>query len=303
MNIKISVYSLSILLLAALAVSADDAKVSRLGLSPQSGETVLRIDVSGPFQFVHETAEAKDGKPFRLVIDIFPAIHDLSQKDFFDLPKTMISSIRTSQYSVKPEKVVRIVCDLDQTAMYRVEKKGSSVYLYLPDKKSGSFTSWSSPLKITRPAKAPVTVADVSTQKKDKPVKKVVKKKVVKKVKTATSPSAGTPEKAKVTLAKHYQAKSSDFIVKKSGQPKPLVKSKSTVTTVAAPPKEKVAKKAIVKVDLPKPEPKSDQPVQEYTMLKKTAPASKKKKRSKQPKHLRLSRSLRQNQTRLPRPK
>ncbi|HHI02504.1 MAG: hypothetical protein DRP51_00195 [Candidatus Zixiibacteriota bacterium] len=317
MNIKISVYSLSILLLAALAVSADDAKVSRLGLSPQSGETVLRIDVSGPFQFVHETAEAKDGKPFRLVIDIFPAIHDLSQKDFFDLPKTMISSIRTSQYSVKPEKVVRIVCDLDQTAMYRVEKKGSSVYLYLPDKKSGSFTSWSSPLKITRPAKAPVTVADVSTQKKDKPVKKVVKKKVVKKVKTATSPSAGTPEKAKVTLAKHYQAKSSDFIdhdkflstqskpkkaqpvvsvagadsepakkatapkkvvVKKSGQPKPLVKSKSTVTTVAAPPKEKVAKKAIVKVDLPKPEPKSDQPVQEYTMLKKTAPASKKTK-------------------------
>ncbi|MCP4705494.1 MAG: hypothetical protein GY865_12905, partial [candidate division Zixibacteria bacterium] len=94
---KILVYSLSILLMTALTVLADDANVSRLNLSPKAGETVLKIDVSGPFQFVHETAESKDGKPFRVVVDIFPAIHDLGQKDFVELPKSLLTSIRTSQ--------------------------------------------------------------------------------------------------------------------------------------------------------------------------------------------------------------
>ncbi len=301
---KILVYSLSLLLLTVLAVSADDARVSTLNLSPQSGETVLRIDVSGPFQFAHETAEAKDGKPFRVVVDIFPAIHELSQKDFIDLPKTLLSSIRTSQYSTDPEKVVRVVCDLDETVMYRVEKKGSAVYLYLSDKKSGNFASWSSPVK------APVTVAKISNDIKEEPVKKVVKKKVVKKVATSPPP-AKTLTKKTVTLAKHYETKSSDTIdrdkffstqkssqkvlavsnqqtvavptpkskpvkknavVKKVQVVKPVVKSTPTVATAVTPAKEEVAKKEVVKVDPPKAEPKSSQPVQEYTMVKKTAP-------------------------------
>ncbi len=302
---KILVLSVSILLMAVLTVAADDARVSTLNLSPQSGETVLKIDVSGPFQFVHETAEAKDGKPFRVVVDIFPAIHELSQKDFIDLPKTMVSSIRTSQYSTDPENVVRVVCDLDETVMYRVEKKGSSVYLYLPDKKSGNFASWSSPVK------APVTVAKISNDIKDEPVKKVVKKKVVKKALTTAPPPAKTPKKETVTLAKHYETKSSDTIdhekflstqkssqkvlavsnqqtvavptpkskpvkknavVKKVQVVKPVVKSTPTVATAVTPAKEEVAKKEVVKVDPPKAEPKSGQPVQEYTMVKKTAP-------------------------------
>ena len=306
MKTKILVYSLSILLLAVLAVSADDALVSRLKLSPQSGETVLKVDVSGPFQFIHETAEAKDGKPFRLVVDIFPAIHDLCQKDFVDLPKTMISSIRTSQYSVDPEKVVRIVCDLDQTVMYRVEKKGSSVYLYLPDKKSGNFASWSSLLKTTKPAKAPVTVAKVLAEKKDEPAKKVVRKKVVKKVKTSIPSPAKTPEKTNTTLAKQYQTKSSNFIdhdkflstqsspkkvqqvasvptIKSEPMKKTKVEKKAKAVepkivekeTAAVPAKEKTIKKKIAKVDPPKSEPKSDQPVQKFTMVKKTAPVNK----------------------------
>ncbi len=135
------------ILFAAAAASADISKVARLHLTPQSGETVLKIDVSGPFQFTHETAEAKDGKPFRIVVDLFPATHDLGGKEFTDLPATMISSIRTSQYSTKPENIVRVVCDLNQTVMYRIEKQGNAVYLYLPDQKSGSFAAWSSPVK------------------------------------------------------------------------------------------------------------------------------------------------------------
>ncbi len=308
---KIIVLSVSILLLTALTVLADDAMVSTLSLSPQSGETVLKIDVSGPFQFVHETAEAKDGKPFRVVVDIFPAIHELSQKDFIDLPKTMLSSIRTSQYSTNPENVVRVVCDLDETVMYRVEKKGSAVYLYLPDKKSGNFASWSSPVK------APVTVAKVSTDIKEEPVKEVVKKKVVKKVATTPPPPTKASIKETVTLAKHYETKSSDtidrekflstqkvspvvlevanqqttaaptpksdpvkknVIEKKVQVVKPVAKSKPTVVATA-PVKEKVAKKEVVKVDPPKAEPKSGQPVQEYTMVKKTAPADKENKK------------------------
>jgi len=332
MNIKIQkkkkvlVYSLSLLLLMALAASADDAKVSRLNLSPRANETVLKIDVSGPFQFVHETAEAKDGKPFRVVVDIFPAIHDLGQKDFVDLPKTMLSSIRTSQYSTNPENIVRVVCDLDQTIMYRIEKKGSSVYLYLPDKKSGNFASWSNPVK------APVTVAKVLNDAKEEPAKKVVKKKIVRKVKT-TPPSAKTAEKELAMVNKRYQTESSDFIdhdkflstqnspkktpqvavqqnavkkvasvattksasvqktkvekkktvankannkvVKKTVSSVPVVKTKPIVTTAVAPTKEKTVKKEVAKVAPPKPEPKSGQPVQEFTMVKKPASAKK----------------------------
>lgn len=355
MNIKIQkkkkvlVYSLSLLLLMALAVSADDAKVSRLNLSPQANEMVLKIDVSGPFQFVHETAEAKNGKPFRVVVDIFPAIHDLGQKDFVDLPKTMLSSIRTSQYSTNPENIVRVVCDLDQTVMYRIEKKGSSIYLYLPDKNSGNFASWSNPVK------APVTVAKVLNNTKEEPAKKVVKKKVVRKVKT-TPPPAKNTEKELAVVNKRYQTKSSDFIdhdkflstqnspqktpqvavrqdaveqapvkqdavakdvvrkvvavastqsapvqktkiekkatvakskvvkneltakkkvVHKTVTTKPVVKSKSTVTTAVAPAKQKTVKKEMVKVAPPKSEPKSGQPVQEFTMVKKPVSAKK----------------------------
>ncbi|MCP4703104.1 MAG: hypothetical protein GY865_00720, partial [candidate division Zixibacteria bacterium] len=248
---------------------------------------------------VHETAESKDGKPFRVVVDIFPAIHDLGQKDFVELPKSLLTSIRTSQYSVEPEKVVRIVCDLDQTVMYRVEKKGNSVYLYLPDKNNGSFASWSSPLKITKPVKAPVVLTKVanntSNDKKEEPAKKVVKKKVVKKVPKVVSQPVKTEKKGTTTLVKHFQTKSSDSIdhdkflstqkslpktkvVAAAPTPKPVpvkkAKTSKKVEVVKAKveKKEPVANKEIVKVDPPKAKPKSGQPAQEFTMVKKTAP-------------------------------
>ncbi len=249
--IKILIYSFSILLLSALSalsVLADDAKVSRLNLSPKAGETVLKIDVSGPFRYIHETAEAKDGKPFRVVVDIFPAIHDLNQKDFVQLPKTMLSSIRTSQYSIDPKKVVRVVCDLDKTVMYRIEKKGSSIYLYLPDKKSGNFASWSWPVNKSVPAKAPVTVAKVADDSKEEPTKKVVRKKVVRKAKTTTPPPAKTPIKETAALAKHYQAKSSNSI----DHYKFLSTQKTSPNTSPVADKQIATKKAVVQKVAPK---------------------------------------------------
>jgi hypothetical protein len=149
---------LAALLILAAACPAKEVDVNRLQLNHKNGETVLKIDLSGPFQFSHQTAEAADEKPFRIIVDLFPAIHNLNQKSYEDLPPNIVKSIRTSQYSVNPEKVVRVVCDLDRNSMYRVQKQGNFVYLYIPDKASGDFTAWTSsprePVKHVRVTEA-----------------------------------------------------------------------------------------------------------------------------------------------------
>jgi hypothetical protein len=132
------------LILTVSSFAQADVYVDELQLGYQNGEVVFKIHANGTFQYTHETAEAKDGKPFRVLIDIFPAIHNLDRKNFKNIPVSIISSIRTSQYSVKPTKTVRMVLDLKQTSVYRIDKKDQWVYVYIPDKNISTFTDWSS---------------------------------------------------------------------------------------------------------------------------------------------------------------
>jgi hypothetical protein len=118
--------------------------VDNLRLFWHNGEIVLQTNVTGPFQFSHQIAKANDGKPFRVLIDIFPSVHNLGQKSFVNLPSSVIKSIRTSQYAVNPEKIVRIVCDLSKESVYRIEKRDGSVFLFIPDKSNSGFPAWAS---------------------------------------------------------------------------------------------------------------------------------------------------------------
>jgi hypothetical protein len=140
---KFKIFPIVILLLSAPTALAD-SNVDKLRLDWLNGEVVAQIDVSGPFQFSHQIEEAKNGKPFRVIVDVFPSIHKLGQKSFLELPPSIIRSIRTSQYSVQPEKTVRIVLDLKSESVYRIEKKGTTIFLYLPDKSNSGFPGWSS---------------------------------------------------------------------------------------------------------------------------------------------------------------
>jgi hypothetical protein len=121
-----------------------DSNVERLQLNWQNGEMVLTIAVAGTFQFSHQIEAAKDGRPFRVIVDLFPATHMLGQKSFLDLPPSPIKSIRTSQYAVDPVNTVRVVLDLEEESVYRIAKEGDCVRVYLPDNENSSFPGWSS---------------------------------------------------------------------------------------------------------------------------------------------------------------
>ena len=100
----------AVLLLAMDSLPASIVK--NIGISSANGAVVARIEVDGPIRFMHETEIPKNGKPHRVIIDVLSAVHDLPAKNFADLPRCPIASIRTSQFSVKPEQIVRLVFDM-----------------------------------------------------------------------------------------------------------------------------------------------------------------------------------------------
>jgi hypothetical protein len=161
-------YAILLLLLIFMTASAATAvtELSGLHLKRLNGETVLKIDLTGPFQYTHQTEISKDGKPFRVIVDVFPAVHKLGQKIFTDLPVSIVTALRTSQYSVSPEKTVRVVLDLKNSSVYRIEKSGQFLFVYVPDSDSPDYAEWSSagsrevaPVEV-KPTPAAVAVAD-----------------------------------------------------------------------------------------------------------------------------------------------
>ncbi len=142
MKKKLNMAIFLVLVLGAVSTLAETG-VEALHLRKINNETVLKIDLSGPFQFSHQSEVAKDGKPNRIIIDLFPAVHKLGRKVFTQLPTSLVTSIRTSQFAVQPEKVVRVVLDLQEQAIYRIEKSGDFVFIYVPDN-SPDFAEWSS---------------------------------------------------------------------------------------------------------------------------------------------------------------
>lgn len=133
---------LAVLLVGSSAFSS--AKVHNLGLHYEDGYTVATIDIDGPVRFSHQTEIAKDGKPFRVIVDILAATHNMGMKEFLELPESPIVGLRTSQYAVSPEKVVRIVLDMSKETVYRMESDANSVRILIPDNAGKKFTSWSS---------------------------------------------------------------------------------------------------------------------------------------------------------------
>ncbi len=144
----------TILLLTA-GSSFASAKVSNVELTWQDGFTVARVDVQGAVRFSHQTEEAKDGRPYRVIVDILSATHNLGQKTFSNLPTCPVTKIRTSQYAVSPEKVVRLVFDMKQETVYRVESNDNSVSIYFPDKTGSAFAAWSSSKVVAQPKSEP----------------------------------------------------------------------------------------------------------------------------------------------------
>ncbi len=159
----------TIYMLVALAVmltaSVNASKVQNVSVQYNDGFTSAVISIDGPVRFTHQTEIAKDGKPFRVIVDILSATHELGSKNFMNLPNCPIKSIRTSQFSVTPEKVVRLVFDMDFDRVYRVDSDKNTLSLFFSDKSTAKFANWSSSNFVADKKKKTAPVKIASTQK------------------------------------------------------------------------------------------------------------------------------------------
>jgi len=143
-----------LLLFAAASPTTRAAKVTRVELSHEAGYTIARIHVAdGTVRFTHQTEIAKDGRPYRTIVDVLSAVHDLGQKNFSFLPNCAVKGIRSSQYSVKPEQVVRLVFDMTGETPYQIKSSVNSITIKFSDSGNKPFASWSS-VKVVQQAKA-----------------------------------------------------------------------------------------------------------------------------------------------------
>jgi hypothetical protein len=220
-------------LVCAAGATAAPSYINKLGLDRDGSFTVLTIHGSDQLRIAHQSIEAKQGKPFRIVIDCLASRHSLQQKEFADIPQSIIKSIRTSQYSVTPEEVVRIVLDLNEESVYRVESAGNAVKVLVADQKTASFSKWTSQ-HVEKP------VAVVGT-----PVVKAEKKQVVKRS-TANKPE-DQKQVAKVSTGKQKP-------VTPSATPKPSVVARKEVKTTPKTQKPPVTASVETKPETTKPQ-------------------------------------------------
>jgi len=140
---KLSVIVLVVLFFGAFLVSTSPAwgscRIENISLKKDGNFTKICVYADKPFEFIHSTEEAKDGKPYRVIIDCKDAIFGLPQHNFKKgLPPGIIKAIRTSQFQTVPERIVRVVLDLNGPVVYKMidtgtEKKATIAILTTQD--------------------------------------------------------------------------------------------------------------------------------------------------------------------------
>ena len=94
MNKILTIVLAAACLFACGQVLASD--VTNVALSSSNGTTVATININhineaDPIRFSHQIEEAKDGKPFRVIVDILTARHRLGANKFLSLPDCPMS--------------------------------------------------------------------------------------------------------------------------------------------------------------------------------------------------------------------
>jgi hypothetical protein len=122
---KLSFAVAGIFLFAIFTTTASPARgscrIKNISLKKEGKFTEVSVYADKHFEFSHFTEEAKGGKPYRVVIDCRDAIFDLPRNNYrAELPPGSITAIRTSQYQVDPERIVRVVLDLKGPLVYKV---------------------------------------------------------------------------------------------------------------------------------------------------------------------------------------
>jgi hypothetical protein len=132
------------LLLAAGAAQSllASSYIDNISLRKQGQYIELTVYADSNFTFSHFIEEAKAGKPYRIVLDLDDCLHKLPQFNFRELPAGVITAIRTSQYKINPDKVVRIVADLSRPVTYLVKQTEGRVTLVIAAPGEKEFPFW-----------------------------------------------------------------------------------------------------------------------------------------------------------------
>jgi hypothetical protein len=164
-NKAIMLVLISALLTAGLAQSAlATPHVENISLKKQGEYVELTVYADGPFTFSHFIEEAKAGKPYRVVLDMKDCLHKLPQFNFRDLPTSVITAVRTSQYKIKPDKVVRIVADLSRSATYTIKQGQDRITLIFAAPEEKEFQFWcAAPLSEAEKIKLALTETKTET--------------------------------------------------------------------------------------------------------------------------------------------
>lgn len=219
-------------LLLAVLVSTPvfASKVTEIVVSHSKDVVVARISIDGRVRFVHETEVPKNGRPDRLIVDVLSATHHLGSKSFENLSTGMISSIRTSQYAVKPEKIVRIVFDLKKVPVYQIRAEEGSILIVIADRNAPFFASWSSRQKAKS---APKPSTETATVQKPKSLPVIAQK--------STGIDAIVANK-KIDADRMLSLGNKDNTAISANDKTKTPKSKTPATKVAARPKTKAVK-------------------------------------------------------------
>lgn len=134
------------IIIASLLLStgiASAARVTGVTISHDEAFTIASIEVEGDVRYTHQTEIAKDGKPFRIIVDIPMSTHEMDGNKFINLPECKVVGIRSSQYAVDPENIVRVVFDMKAETAYRIDADNKSVKIYVYDADAVHFPVWS----------------------------------------------------------------------------------------------------------------------------------------------------------------
>jgi hypothetical protein len=145
---------------AGLAQSTlENIAISKIGDS-----ILVDIIMSAPCQYEHSLTKVI---PERIVIDLKKAINNWPQKNFTRLPLKTLSGVRTSQYQETPERIARVVLDVNRPITYKVEDLPNGIRIKLPAvAEENDFAIWQ--------ARGPKRVTELVTVEKPKPQDKPV---------------------------------------------------------------------------------------------------------------------------------
>jgi hypothetical protein len=155
-------------------------RIDNIRLEKVGDYTQVTVYGDKPFEFSHSIEEAKNGKPHRLILDCRDMIFALPQHEFREgLPSGIIHAIRTSQYQATPEKIVRVVLDLNGTVVYKVLETGneSQATIAILSSQEPDFPQWmavketkdDNKVEITEPTAETEAEQEIPVEKEEMP--------------------------------------------------------------------------------------------------------------------------------------